>query len=236
MFYYTFAQEKILVRKSMSNKFESEGDGNYTLLPLKPVQTFHRLLNALEMIGENISIFKDEIIPFFGADRVPQFTFIKTGRFSVYRKDDDLLMHSSYAPSLFGVVEYFQPRNAHFIIADTECDILVVDAALANQVFTKNQLWIDVCVMQTYYIQILQARDFQLIGVNAYLIIKNKLSELMQEPEDVRSRTSVLLYIQLRSKLSKSLISKILSALRVGEYIIMNKGKLVSIKSLPRNY
>ncbi|SRR5471030_88572 len=220
----------------MTYIFSDDDFSEFITHPDKPIVLLEAIYNKLEPCGEEFTINKDEMIEFFNSDGKPCFTFITGGRFSIYRKHDDLLMHSSSSPSLFGVVEYFQPRNAHFILADTQCTGIKVSADLASKIFTKHELWDVVCKIQTYFIQVLQTRDFQLVGVNAYLIIKNKLFELLQEPEEVRLRQSVLLYIQLRSKLSKSVVSKILAALREGDYICMNRGKLVSIKYLPKDY
>lgn len=220
----------------MSNENEVEKTEGYLSLPQKPLDIFHEIYNELNQYGEKFTASKDEMITFFGKDDLPCFTFITTGRFSVYRKQDDLLMHSSSSPSMLGIVEYLQPRNAQFFLADTECTGFKIDAKLACEILTKNDLWEKICQIQTYIIQVLQTRDSQLVGVNAYLIIKNKLLELLQEPEEIRMKQSVLLYIQLRSKLSKSLVSKILSALRSGHYIVMEKGKLISITHLPKAY
>ncbi|MFU0892663.1 helix-turn-helix domain-containing protein, partial [Kluyvera sichuanensis] len=54
--------------------------------------------------------------------------------------------------------------------------------------------------------------------------------------EDIRSRMGVLSYIQQRTRISRSVIAEVLSALRKGEYIEMEKGKLVSITRLPTHY
>lgn len=202
----------------------------------KPVDVLQEIRHEIEAIGEAFITNKGERIPFREDNDTSCFTFITSGHFSVYRKYDHLLMHSSSAPSLFGMVEFYQPRNAHYVLAETECSCIKVNAELACESFTKNGSWEKICQIQVYFIQVLQTRDFQLVGVNAYLIIKNKLLELLQEPEDFRIKQSVLLYIQLRSKLSKSLISKILSALRVGGYIDMKKGKLIAVNHLPKDY
>lgn len=202
----------------------------------KPVDVLNSILHEMLPIGEDFTTKKGGLIPFHDDKDNSCFVFITSGHFSVYRKYDHLLMHSSSAPSLFGMVEFYQPRNSHYVLADSECSCIKVDAKLACELFTRNGSWEKICQIQVYFIQVLQTRDFQLVGVNAYLIIKNKLVELLQEPEDFRIKQSVLLYIQLRSKLSKSLISKILSALRVGGYIDMKKGKLISVNHLPKDY
>jgi len=204
--------------------------------PNKPLDAFNAVFDGLKDSGENFILNKNEMIPLFSSGNTPHLIFINIGRFSIYRRYDELLMHSSSSPSFLGVAEYIQARNAHFVLADTECSGFKIDAGLAFAILTESGLWQKVCEILTYFIQILQTRDLQLVGVNAYLTIKNKLLELLQEPEQLRMTQSVLSYIQLRSKLSKSLVSKILADLRTGGYICMKSGKLISIKHLPRDY
>jgi DNA-binding IscR family transcriptional regulator len=46
----------------------------------------------------------------------------------------------------------------------------------------------------------------------------------------------VLNFIQQRTRISRSVIAEVLSALRKGDYIKMEKGKLVGITRLPYDY
>lgn len=79
-------------------------------------------------------------------------------------------------------------------------------------------------------------RDRQLIGTNHYQQIRSTLLTMIDWSDDIRSRIGVLNYIQQRTRISRSVIAEVLSALRKGEYIEMNKGKLVNITRLPTHY
>lgn len=54
--------------------------------------------------------------------------------------------------------------------------------------------------------------------------------------EALRARIGVMNYIQRRTQISRSVIAEVLAALRQGNYIEMQKGKLVSINHLPHDY
>lgn len=208
----------------------------YISKPNKPLRAIEAIYKNIEPYGNEFSIRNNEILSTTENDGESCFTFIAYGQFTVYRGTDGLLVHSGSSPSLIGVIEYFQPRNAYYALTDTPCSGIKINAGVACDLFTRNDLWRSVFEVQVYFTQILQMRDSQLVGVNSYLIIRNKLIELLQTPDEIRKKISVLIYIQMRTNLSKSVISKILSALRVGGYINMERGKLISIKHFPNKY
>ena len=57
----------------------------------------------------------------------------------------------------------------------------------------------------------------------------------MQEPDAIRLNTTAAAYIKSRTYLSRSGIMRILSELRTGKYITMERGVLLDIHHLPRN-
>ncbi|MGA5657973.1 helix-turn-helix domain-containing protein [Rahnella contaminans] len=213
---------------------KSVGDGYQ--LPVKPLQELNEILKDLGSLGHVITLMSGEVLPFKNKNGIMYLYYILSGRFSVFRKHDNLLMHSSSGPSFLGLIEYFQPRNAHVISAHTECEVLVLNAKEAEQVFSEKNTWKNLCKVQAHIVQILQSRDHHLVAATSYSVIKNKLIELMNEPEDFRAEIGALIYIQNKTKLSRSLIARILASLRMGNYIVMNNGKLVDIKSLPSDY
>ncbi len=88
----------------------------------------------------------------------------------------------------------------------------------------------------TWQQRVMEARDAQLIGASNYHQIRSTLINMAKWNETLRSRIGVMRYIQQRTKISRSVIAEVLSALRQGNYIQMDKGKLVSITRLPTKY
>ena len=88
----------------------------------------------------------------------------------------------------------------------------------------------------TWQIRMLELRDQQLVGTNHYQQIRSTLFMMMSWDENIRGRIGVLNYIQQRTGISRSVIAEVLSALRKGYYIQMEKGKLVGVTRLPSEY
>jgi DNA-binding IscR family transcriptional regulator len=59
---------------------------------------------------------------------------------------------------------------------------------------------------------------------------------MAQWDETLRMRVGVMSFIQRRTGISRSVVAEVLAALRQGNYINMDRGKLVSINRLPAEY
>jgi CRP-like cAMP-binding protein len=79
-------------------------------------------------------------------------------------------------------------------------------------------------------------RQCHLLNKSSYILIKTLLLEMSQEPEKILKNVSVEKYISERCHLGRSVIMKILSDLRKGGYIEINRGKLVKVIKLPERY
>ncbi len=71
---------------------------------------------------------------------------------------------------------------------------------------------------------------------NSYDQIRATLMTMIEWDEELRSRIGVMNYIHQRTRVSRSVVAEVLAALRKGNYIEMNKGKLISINRLPSEY
>ncbi len=98
------------------------------------------------------------------------------------------------------------------------------------------QLWREAFCWVAWQNRILELRDVQLIGNNSYEQIRATLISMNEWDEDLRARIGVMNYIHQRTRISRSVVAEVLAALRKGEYIEMNKGKLVKINRLPSEY
>lgn len=71
---------------------------------------------------------------------------------------------------------------------------------------------------------------------NSYEKIKSQLYELMAETKEYRNSVSVEQYIRDKTLLSRSGVMRILSALKNGGYIEIERGILININNLPDKY
>ena len=76
----------------------------------------------------------------------------------------------------------------------------------------------------------------QLVRNNSYNQIRAMLMEMAEWDETLRSKIGVMNHIQRSTRISRSVVAEVLAALRQGNYINMNRGKLVSINRLPAEY
>jgi hypothetical protein len=76
----------------------------------------------------------------------------------------------------------------------------------------------------------------QLTAPSAYEVIRMQLLELMGEDERVRTTTTAERYIRDKTNLSRSGIMHIISKLKEGGFIEINRGILIKINRLPDKY
>jgi hypothetical protein len=79
-------------------------------------------------------------------------------------------------------------------------------------------------------------RDEKFNSKNVYNIIKNNLEVLWELPQNEREKISVFKFIMSRSNISRSSLNNILRELSDGQYIKINRGRLLDMKNLPERY
>ncbi|MDL4455019.1 helix-turn-helix domain-containing protein [Klebsiella michiganensis] len=161
---------------------------------------------------------------------------ITEGCFTLTRRHDGLLVAVDSAPFIFGLTELFHYPSGYDLIAERPCRGSSLSAACLRAKLARTNLWQDVAQILAYFVHQLTLRDNQLIAANAYTMVRHKLLELMSLPEAVRQKTNVQQFIHQRTRLSRSGIMKILADLRTGEYITIQQGRLIDIRTLPTDY
>lgn len=106
----------------------------------------------------------------------------------------------------------------------------------ALPIISENNLWLEFSQILVWYIDILSKRDDVLVARSAYSVVREFLLEIndliLYQNRDI----NVYDYIQEYTNLARSTIIKILSDLKKGQYIVVEKGKLINISSLPERY
>jgi CRP-like cAMP-binding protein len=105
-----------------------------------------------------------------------------------------------------------------------------------ERIISENNLWLEFSQILVWYIDILSKRDDVLVARSAYSVVREFLLEIndliLYQNRDI----NVYDYIQEYTNLARSTIIKILSDLKKGQYIVVEKGKLINISSLPERY
>lgn len=142
------------------------------------------------------------------------------------------------SPAIVGLGQ-LAPAGAiaqHEAIAPCMVDSINVDDFI--KIIEEKQLWPDVINVMVTFINSLAARTATSGLQSAYEIIRSYLIYMDSETAcAIKERYTVVKYMQTFSRLSRSIILKILSELKAGGFIKMEKGKLVRInRNLPDRF
>lgn len=200
-------------------------------------------------ISRLFSLFQPESIPFtLDADHnLSEFVcsledkdciyLIYKGRLSYFHHQTGLLLESVDAPTLLGLSDALDPGNlTGEFYTETLCEGAWLPACTALSIIDKHQVWPDVSRILSTIVQRLLLRDMYLNEATAYRTLRYLLLCMDKEPDAIKQSVSVMKYLQQRTKLSRSLIAKVVSDLRKGEFIAMNGKYLSQINRLPVDY
>jgi len=142
------------------------------------------------------------------------------------------------SPSIIGLGQ-LAPAGAiaqYEAIAPCMVDSTNVDDFI--KVIEEQHLWPDVIKVMLTIMNSLAARTTTSGLQSAYEIIKSNLLYMESETTYMlKERYTVVKYMQTFSRLSRSIILKILSELKAGGFIEMNNGKLIRInRNLPEKF
>lgn len=202
----------------------------------KPEESFLLLCRALASAGTPFTLATGDSLPACTPPSTECVHIITDGCFTLTRRHDGLLVAVDSAPFIFGLTELFHYPSGYDLIAERPCQGCSLPAESLKAELSRMNLWQDVAQILAYFVYQLAQRDNQLIAVNAYTMVRHKLLELMSLPEAVRMDINVQQFIHQRTRLSRSGIMKILADLRIGEFITIEQGRLVDIRTLPTDY
>ena len=141
-------------------------------------------------------------------------------------------------PSILGLRQLAPSGATGRYEAIASCMVYSVNADEFVRVVEENRLWPDVVNILVTIINALAARTAASGLQTAYDIIRSNLIYMDSETTcALKERYTVVKYMQTFSRLSRSIILKILSELKSGGFIEMEKGKLIRInRNLPEKF
>jgi len=203
----------------------------------KPLSEFKRLEHCLKAESTPFKASAQNIIYHECFDK-EQYTFvIQTGIVAIHRQPDDLLLGIVTNPFIFGLAAGMtEHQQKYTIISQSSSSGFYLPATTARQLIQQSDLWQDAFCWLSWINRILAKRNMQLVGNNSYTQIRAMLLDMAEWDESLRAKIGVMNHIQRSTRISRSVVAEVLSALRQGNYINMNRGKLVSINRLPAEY
>ncbi|HBV4841644.1 TPA: helix-turn-helix domain-containing protein [Klebsiella aerogenes] len=205
------------------------------LSSLKPVSDIKTLINVMQSGAEKRILMKGEVLRYCHEDTRLCFLLLQ-GSVALHRRGDGIIMNSESAPFILGVSNQLSADENLYVRALETSEIASVPLDRFNRLVAENNTWEPLARLLIYTASRVYEHCTLIAQMSAYDIIRFQLIELMQESEAIRGQTTAAAYIKSRTYLSRSGIMRILSELRAGGYITMERGVLAEIHHLPLKY
>ncbi|AUV00845.1 hypothetical protein C2U51_07430 [Enterobacteriaceae bacterium ENNIH1] len=162
--------------------------------------------------------------------------FLSEGKVDIHRATDDILLFSLRAPALLGIIALNGENIYHYLKTATDSKLISIEKNSFIELINTQSLWREIYIISTEMANFFFKRDERFNSKNVYNIIKNNLEVLWELPQNEREKISVFKFIMSRSNISRSSLNNILRELSDGQYIKINRGRLLDMKNLPERY
>ncbi|WP_152525478.1 helix-turn-helix domain-containing protein [Franconibacter helveticus 513] len=203
--------------------------------PNKPVTQINNLIEYLIPYSSLFSIKTGETIQYSNGTEKQCFLLHK-GVVTQHRQGDGLVLSTDAAPFVFGLSNQFSLRDTVYLRGEEPCLLSRLSLEKAVEVIAEKALWESQSRLLAFESSRLYDQCARTAKMSSYDIIRDQLLELMNEPQSVRLNITAANYIKSRCFLSRSGIMRILSELRTGGYIKIDRGILLQINHLPLKY
>ncbi|MCV2534654.1 helix-turn-helix domain-containing protein [Enterobacter wuhouensis] len=166
----------------------------------------------------------------------PMTFILHSGIAAVYRTRDQLLLKFIEAPMIVGMNDLIDTNAGFYMQACGEIKYEIKPLKSTLEIINQRNLWQEAAYSYMYAIKRLLEAHETSVGLSTYELIRLNLVSLMTEKEDLRLSVNACDYIQEKTHLSRSRVMKILSDLKTGDYIEIDRGILMKINRLPDNY
>lgn len=155
---------------------------------------------------------------------------IVSGEVEFRRESDELCMFTLQGQCVFGLSSIFYHSSHMYGLVRSNTVVRSIPKDAFSQLMTEKGLWPELTKVLAWYICMLSKRDDVLVARSAYSVVREFLLEIneliVHHQRDIQEYTN----------LARSTIIKILSDLKKGQYIVVEKGRLLNITNLPEKY
>ncbi|MFV8868556.1 helix-turn-helix domain-containing protein [Serratia fonticola] len=207
----------------------------YESVPKKP---YNHILKLIDCFSTNQDIIetKNKQIFNYTIEGQKMILILHKGSIALYRKHDNMILSSESGPFIFGMSQQLSLPDYLFLRCQEDCLVSPFPLDEAFKLIAQHDLWESLAKMLIYSVSRVQDHCAKISVPSAYEIIRFQLIELMSESPEFRQSTTTANYITSRTFLSRSGTMRILSELRAGNYITMEKGILIDVHHLPLRY
>lgn len=161
---------------------------------------------------------------------------IVSGEVEFRRESDELCMFTIQNKSIFGLSSIYHNSTHMYGLVRTNTVVRTLKKADFIRLMSEKNLWEALSKVLSWYVCLLSKRDEVLVARNAYSIVREFLLEINELMVHHQRDINVYDYIQEYTSLARSTIIKILADLKKGNYIQVDKGRLLSLSALPEKY
>lgn len=161
---------------------------------------------------------------------------IVSGEVEFRRESDELCMFTVEGPCIFGLSSMFSHTSHMYALVRTNTVVRSIPKDEFTQLISEHNLWEDLTRLLFWYVLLMSKRDDILVARSAYSVVREFLYEIHELKINYQRDINVYDYIQEYTNLARSTIIKILSDLKKGQYIIVEKGRLLNMTHLPEKY
>ena len=161
---------------------------------------------------------------------------IVSGEVEFRRSSDDLCIFTLQGQCIFGLSAIFYNSTHMHRVVRSNAVVRSINKEEFHRLMTQHDLWPDLTKVLAWYICMLSKRDDVLVARSAYSVVREFLIEINELIVQHQRDINIYDYIQEYTNLARSTIIKILSDLKKGQYIVVEKGRLLSLSALPEKY
>jgi hypothetical protein len=202
---------------------------------MKPEEHIVNLINAVSD-SSRIQNGRERQIISLQQYAEPMSFILHEGTAALYRGQDHLLMANVKAPLVIGLNLLMESNGELYLQARGVIRYEIVPRSVFEEEIRSKSLWESLAYAYMFSSKRFLQNNFVSSGVSTYDLVRNNLLALMNETEELRLATNACDYIQEKTLLSRSGIMKMLSDLKQGGHIELNRGVLLSINKLPAKY
>lgn len=206
-----------------------------SLRDFKPVEYYEILIKKLAPYATLISARKGQHFNYLSSGR-PQCYLIETGSVTLHRASDGRVLSSVNAPFMLGISNYIVPLEQIYFTVNEPMKIGVISVEELAVRLEADNLWKAFSMVLLFTASSYLHFNLNMVRPTSYETIRVNILELNKEPDEIKSKTNLVRYIQDRTLLSRSHVMKIISELKKGGHIEVQRGILQSVTSLPKHF
>lgn len=158
------------------------------------------------------------------------------GEIEFRRVSDELCVFTLQGQCIFGLSAIFYNSSHMYALVRANTVVRSIKKDDFARLMTEKNLWPELTKVLSWYICLLSKRDDVLVARSAYSVVREFLLEINELIVHHQRDINVYDYIQEYTNLARSTIIKILSDLKKGQYIVVEKGRLINMTTLPEKY